>query len=234
VTLNRPQRLNAINTSLLSDLHSALVDAQADPAIRVVILTGAGRAFCAGDDLREFDEQRMNPEAHVAAIQQITRDLVFGDALVLGAVHGYAVGGGFEWLLNCDLVVAADNLTAFFPEMRLGQFVTGAVTHILPAAVGHQRAVELLILGERQSAQRLEALGLVNWVVAPDQVLPRANAIADALTTTNAWSVTHLKRLLSRGRHDRVEHALRLEEVYTTEAFRRPEAAESARQFRAR
>ncbi len=94
---------------------------------------------------------------------------MFGPKLVIGAVHGYAVGGGLEWLLNCDLVVAADDLVAFFPEMQLGHFVTGGVTHLLPQAVGHQRAMELFVLGERQDAQALHRLGLVNlrWCRAP-------------------------------------------------------------------
>ena len=73
---------------------------------------------------------------------------------VVGALHGYAVGGGFEWLLNCDLVVAADDLVAFFPEMAIGQFVTGAVTYLLPLAVGHQRAMELLLLASARAPRR--------------------------------------------------------------------------------
>jgi enoyl-CoA hydratase/carnithine racemase len=138
VTLNRPERLNAIGLELLQDLHEALVAAQADDQTRVIVLTGAGRAFCAGDDLKEFAQQAAS-SATVAdtcdRIQQITRDIMFGPKLVIGAVHGFAVGGGFEWVLNCDMVVAADNLVAFFPEMALGHFVTGGVTHLLPQAI---------------------------------------------------------------------------------------------------
>jgi hypothetical protein len=125
VTLNRPERLNAISGDLLVDLHAALVQAQADPTTGAIVLTGAGRAFCAGDDLKEFDQQSESPAAialHCERIQQITRDIMFGPKLVVGAVHGYAVGGGFEWVLNCDLVVAADTLVCFFPEMALGHF----------------------------------------------------------------------------------------------------------------
>ncbi|TNF53501.1 MAG: enoyl-CoA hydratase/isomerase family protein, partial [Burkholderiales bacterium] len=174
VTLNRPQRLNAIGGQLLPDLHDALQRAQQDPETRVIVLTGAGRAFCAGDDLKEFGDQTQSPE-HVARvcedIQQITRDLMFGPKLVVGAVHGWAVGGGFEWVLNCDLVVAAEDLKCFFPEMQLGHFVTGGVTHLLPQALGHQRAMELIVLGEQLDARTLQSLGLVNRVVPADQVL---------------------------------------------------------------
>ena len=102
VTLNRPNRLNAIGGQLLADLHLALQQAQGDPHTRVIVFTGAGRAFCAGDDLQEFGEQARSP-ASVAQvcedIQRITQDLMFGPKLVIGAVHGYAVGGGFEYAL---------------------------------------------------------------------------------------------------------------------------------------
>lgn len=128
VTLNRPDRLNAISTTLASDLHDALFAVSADPDIRVIVLSGEGRAFCAGDDLKEFDLQTASDAAtvrHIEAIQRITRDLMFCDKLVVGAVHGFAVGGGFEWMLNCDLIVASEDLVAFFPETEWGQFPTG-------------------------------------------------------------------------------------------------------------
>lgn len=199
VTLNRPDRLNAIGLALLSDLHQALVAAQADPATGVIVFTGAGRAFCAGDDLKEFEAQAAS-EATMAEmgerIQQITLDLMLGPKLVVGAAHGFAVGGGFEWLLDCDMVVAADDLVAFFPEMSLGHFVTGGVTHLLPRAVGTQRAMELIVLGERQNAAALHALGLVNRVVARDAMLPTAMALAAQIATRSRVATAHLKRVV--------------------------------------
>jgi enoyl-CoA hydratase/carnithine racemase len=232
VTLNRPHRLNAISGSLLVALHGALAALADAPDVRCIVLHGAGRAFCAGDDLREFAEQsrdRASAEAHVGGIQQITRDLMAGRVPVIGAVHGYAVGGGFEWLLNCDLVVAASDLVAFFPEMGIGQFVTGGVTWLLPRGVGHQRAMELLLLGERQSAARLAELGLVNRVVAPEALLPAALALADEVAARSAFSVGRLKRTLHE--LSAIDRALELEQVATIEAFLRDEAAEGAVRF---
>ena len=104
--------------------------------------------------------------------------MMLADKVIVGAIHGYAVGGGFEWLCNCDMVVAADDLVAFFPEMEWAQFVTGAVTHLLPQAIGHQRAMRLMVPGERQTARDLEALGLVGWVVAREAMLPKALDVA--------------------------------------------------------
>ncbi len=227
VTLNRPQRLNAIGGNLLADLHEALQTAQQDPETRVIVLTGAGRAFCAGDDLKEFGEQSQSAQSVVqicADIQRITRDLMFGPKLVVGAVHGYAVGGGFEWLLNCDLVVAAEDLVCFFPEMQLGHFVTGGVTHLLPQALGHQRAMELIVLGERLDAQRLLSLGLVNRVVPREAVLETALALANQVAERSSRATGLLKKALT-GQQAALEAALETERQAAMACFADPDTA---------
>lgn len=234
VTLNRPERLNAISGDLLAAFAVALDQSLADQQTAVVVLTGAGRAFCAGDDLKEFDRQSASEaatRAHIAAIQNITRIMMGSDKPIVGAVHGYAVGGGFEWLLNCDLVVAADDLVAFFPEMDWGQFVTGGVTYLLPLAVGHQRAMELLILGERQSAERLAQLGLVNWVVPRAELEAKAMEIAARVAEKSRFSVGRLKQLINRDLWTQLWRAVELEEDATVEAFRRPEVAARVARF---
>lgn len=227
VTLNRPQRLNAIGGNLLADLHEALQTAQQDPETRVIVLTGAGRAFCAGDDLKEFGEQSQSAQsvAQICAdIQRITRDLMFGPKLVVCAVHGYAVGGGFEWLLNCDLVVAAEDLVCFFPEMQLGHFVTGGVTHLLPQALGHQRAMELIVLGERLDAQRLLSLGLVNRVVPREAVLETALALANQVAERSSRATGLLKKALT-GQQAALESALETERQAAMACFADPDTA---------
>ncbi|WP_377805981.1 enoyl-CoA hydratase/isomerase family protein [Azospirillum sp. A29] len=237
VTLNRPERMNAIGTVLLHDLHTALTEAAERPDVSVILLCGAGRAFCAGDDLKEFDQQTRDDaaiRAHIAGIQQITHDLMFGSKIVVGAVHGFAVGGGFEWLLNCDLVVASDDLQAFFPEMDWGQFVTGGVTHLLPLAVGYQRAMELMLLGERQSAARLAELGLVNRVVPREALLDTATELATVVAGKSRFSTGRLKRLVTVDLSDLLRRALDLEAAATIEAFGNPEAAERVTRFATR
>lgn len=235
VTLNRPERLNAIGAELLSDLHAALVAAQNDPATLAIVLTGAGRAFCAGDDLKEFGQQTQDAASIAKTcddIQQITRDIMFGPKLVIGAVHGYAVGGGFEWVLNCDMVVAADNLVCFFPEMSLGHFVTGGVTHLLPRAVGHQRAVELMVLGERQSAQRLADLGLVNTVVPMEEMLGTAMQVAEKVAARSAFSTARLKRVLTLELDHQVAAALDLERQAAVACFGNEDTAKRIERFK--
>ncbi|MBN3838271.1 enoyl-CoA hydratase/isomerase family protein [Burkholderia sp. Ac-20349] len=237
VVLDRPERLNAISGDLLDDLHQALVEVNADEGCKVIVFTGEGRAFCAGDDLKEFGKQTESDasiRSHVERIQQITRDLMFNGKPVIGAVHGFAVGGGFEWLLNCDLVVASDDLVCFFPEMAWGQFVTGGVTQLLPQSVGHQRAMELWLLGERQSAQQLYSLGLVNRVVEPDKVLETARELATRVSERSAFSVSRLKRLLTTELSTDLSRSLELEQVATVAAFATPEAARRVQAFATR
>lgn len=237
ITLNRPERLNAIGAELLDDFHAVLRAAQSDPALKVLVLTGEGRAFCAGDDLKDFARQAESPASirhHVERIQQISRDLMFGDKPVVGAIHGYAVGGGFEWLLNCDVVVASDDLCCFFPEMDWGQFVTGGVTHLLPQAVGYQKAMELWLLGEKQNAKALLDLRLVNWVVPRDDVMRKAMNVAATIASKSAFSVSRLKTLVTTQLQTQIATALELEQTATIACFGTEEAASRVRKFESR
>lgn len=234
VTLNRPERLNAISGELLEDFHRALDQVNRDASVHAIVIAGEGRAFCAGDDLKEFDRQSESDASireHIERIQRITRDLMFNDKPVIGAIHGFAVGGGFEWLLNCDMVVAADDLVGFFPEMAWGQFVTGGVTYLLPQSVGYQRAMELWLLGERQGAQQLLAMGIVNRVVPRDVVLDTALEIAQRIAGVSRQSVSMLKRLVNRDLTTALAHSMDLETDATIDAFKNPDAAERVAAF---
>lgn len=233
VTLRRPERLNAINQALLSDLHEAMTRANDDPECGVILLHGEGRAFCAGDDLRDETLSADTDAAgrHIAEIQQITRDLMLNDKIVVGAVHGYAVGGGFEWMLNCDLVVAADDLVAFFPETEWGFFVTGGVTHLLPLAVGYQRAMELVVLGDRLDAARLAKLGLVNRVVPGERLMTAAIEMAHRVLDKAPHSVSTCKKVMSHGFRGALLEALEAEEAATVACFLDPETPKRVQRF---
>ncbi len=129
--LNRPQRLNAMNRQLLRDVTQAFDDANADDATRVILFSGAGTAFCAGDDRHEHQHPASAAEAQafVELIQGATRAIVLGAKPVVGAINGWAVGGGFEWAINCDFAIWAQSARGFFPEVSLNLFVTGRVTN---------------------------------------------------------------------------------------------------------
>lgn len=228
VTLNRPERLNAINPALLADLRAALAEANGDADTRVVILRGAGRAFCAGDDLKEFDQQTGDEpqvRAYIEMIQDVTREMVLGDKMVVGAIHGWAVGGGFEWVINCDFPIVADGTRAFFPEIGLGVFVTGAVTTLLPRLVGLPKATEMILFGERFDAAALEALGIAWKRVPEDALMDAAMATAKRIAALPPAQVRDLKRVINRACSLDVEGAMALETDATIRGFRDPETA---------
>jgi len=236
ISLNRPDRLNAISDALMADLQIAIERAERMDDIRAVVLRGSGRAFCAGEDLKEFEQITQSEHTirkHVAAIQNITRAMRHSSKVYITAAHGYAVGGGFEWMINGDLVVASDDLVAFFPEMDRGLFPTGGVTWLLPLAVGYHHAMQLILLGERQSAERLQQLGLVNWMVAKQDLFDKALEVASRVASKSAFSVARFKKLLNQDLAP-LNRVLELEQEYTIETFRHPAAARKAIEFSVR
>ena len=235
VTLNRPHRLNAITPELVADLVAALRAADADEGVRAIVLTGAGRAFCSGDDLKEFDAQvggEAETRAYVEAIQDVTRAICLGDTPVVGAIRGWAVGGGLEWVINCDLAIAAEGTRFFFPEIAWGLFVTGGVTSLLPRLVGLQRARELMLFGERFDAAQAHEWGLL-WKVVPDaDLLIEAMATARRIAALPPGPVRALKRILAGRMGQGLDQAMAAETEATLRGFLDPETARRIAAFR--
>lgn len=233
ISLNRPHRLNAIVPELLDDLVSALAAANADGNVGAILITGEGRAFCAGDDLKEFSAQATDEAgttAYIERIQDVTRAMVLGQRPVVGAIRGWAVGGGLEWVINCDFAIAARGTRFFFPEIALGVFVTGGVTELLPRLVGLQRAREMILLGEKFDADQAKDWGLLSDVVADEALLPAAQDLARRLAALPRARVSDLKRILARP--DRLAAAMRQETVATVKGFLDPETAQRVAHFR--
>ncbi|HXQ66118.1 MAG TPA: enoyl-CoA hydratase/isomerase family protein [Alphaproteobacteria bacterium] len=234
ITLNRPERLNAINPALLAELTAALSAANGDAGVRAIVLCGAGRAFCAGDDLKEFDQQGRSPaevRAYVETIQEVTRAISLGNKMVVGAIHGWAVGGGLEWVINCDLAIMAEGTRCFFPEIGLGVFVTGGVTTLLPKLVGLRRARELILFGERFDARAALEMGIAWKVVPPGELMAAAQATARRIAALPAAQVSDLKRVLNRACHLDLEGALALETEATVRGFLDPETRARVARF---
>ncbi len=234
ICLNRPERLNAINPELLAALQRALSDGLSDSATKVMILRGLGKAFCAGDDLKDFDRQtgtEAETRRYIESIQAITRAIVLGDKMVIGAIHGWAVGGGLEWAIDCDLAVFAEGTRCFFPEISLGLFVTGAVTTLLPRRIGLQKTKELILFSERFDAKAALEMGLAWKVVPEDRLLAEAEAAARRIAALPAHSVLELKRVLARACHRDVEGAMALETEATLGCFLHPETARIVAEF---
>lgn len=221
ITLNRPDSLNAMNSQLIADVAEAFEQAMADEGTRSIIFTGAGRAFCAGDDLQEHSHPASEAEAHelVEAIQRCTRAIVLGAKPVVGAINGWAVGGGLEWAINCDFPIWAKSARGFFPEVSWGLFVTGGVTALLPALAGLSKAREMLFLGERYDAEELLRFGVAWRVVDDDLLMDEAAAVASKLARLPQQAVADMKRTLARVTVGDLETAIELETDATVRGF---------------
>ena len=237
LTLNRPHRLNAIVPELLDDLVGALEAADRDPNVRCIVLTGAGRAFCSGDDLKDFGSQvgdEAATRAYIERIQDVTRAMVLGDTPVVGAIRGWAAGGGLEWVINCDFAIAAEGARFFFPEVSLGVFVTGGVTALLPRLVGLQRARELIMLGERFDAVQAQSWGLVYRVVPDQDLMAEAVGLARRIALLPRGPVRDLRRVLARRGGEGLEAVMAAETDATVRGFLDPETARRVAGFGAK
>lgn len=233
ISLNRPDRLNAMNRQLIDDVARAFDEANADPATRAILFTGEGRAFCAGDDRHDHVHPESEEAARdlVEAIQRATRAISFGPKPVVGAINGWAVGGGFEWAINCDFPIWAESARGFFPEVSLNLFVTGAVTALLPAMVGLVKAREMLFLGRRYGAAELLDHG-VAWRVAADEALAdEAMDVAREIAALPILSVRAMKRTLNAAASTDLHRALQLETDATVAGFMDPETTRLLKAF---
>jgi enoyl-CoA hydratase/carnithine racemase len=213
LTLNRPAKLNALNAELVQALTDALLAAQADDAVSVVVLAGAGRAFCAGADTSVprplTAENRPNLIRHGDANIALTKLLGRIDKPIVAAVHGYALGAGCGLAFGSDLVVAAESARFGYPELKAGltaSTVTAQAVHLM----GRKVAFELLTLCENLLPQRAYELGMVNRVVADDRVLPEALAMAEKLAGWNKEFLWQTKRCFHRAASLDMEQALEM------------------------
>jgi enoyl-CoA hydratase/carnithine racemase len=202
VTVNRPEAANALNTQLGLDLIDFFEDiAMGNNPARCIVVTGAGeRAFCAGGDLKERDG--MSDEAwsrqHLV-FERMARAIIGCPIPTIAAVNGAAYGGGCEIALACDFIYAADHARFAFPEGTLGIIPGAGGTQNLPRAIGLRRAKEMILTGAPASAQEALDWGLVNRVLAKDQLLPAALATAQRIARNAPLSMRQAKQAMSRG-----------------------------------
>ncbi len=201
--LNRPDRLNAVSHAVYSALTESLETMAEDAEVRAIIVTGTGRAFCAGADLVAHGEDDPGPEvrrAYVEAGQRANRLLQTIRKPVVAAVNGHAIGAGIELALSCDLIVVAREAKLRLPELALGTFVGGGTTYTLPHRVGATKARELILLGDFFSGEEALAIGLANRAVPASEVVEVAGQLATELGKCAPRSFAHAKRLLDQAR----------------------------------
>jgi len=201
LTLNRPDRLNAVNLELYVGLTEAVRGVDRDEGIRAIVLTGAGRAFCAGADLKAHAGSTMTQRQrrrYARWAQRANLALQRSRKPVVAAVHGPAVGAGLELALSCDFIIVAAEARLRLPEVSLATFVGGGVTYTLPERVGMTHAKELILLGDFFTGERAAQIGLANRVVPAAEVHSAAVDLADRLARQAPMSVALAKRLLRR------------------------------------
>jgi enoyl-CoA hydratase/carnithine racemase len=233
VTLNRPQALNAINRQMLDDLRQVWAEVRDDPGVWVVILTGAGRAFSAGADLKEAAQTA--PEARRSAFwtEPSESPLEVGRDLwkpVIGAINGHALGGGLTLAVSCDVRIAVPQATFGFPEVRWGlPTIIGALR--LPRLVPLGIALEALLTGDPIDAEQAARWGLVNQVVPPEELMPAAERLAQRLLANAPLAVRVTKEMVMRGLTLPVADAVRLGESLRRLVRETADAAEGPRAF---
>jgi enoyl-CoA hydratase/carnithine racemase len=216
VTINRPKVLNALNTSTWKDLRTAFEHARDDDAVRGVILTGAGdKAFVAGADISELANASAIDAERSSGSGQEVLDLVENlGKPVIAAINGFALGGGCETAMACTIRIAVEHAKFGQPEVKLGLLPGGGGTQRLPRLVGKGRALQLILSGEIISAQEAWRIGLVNEVVPPADLIPRAEAILKMIASNAPIAVKLSLEAVNKGMDTSQSEGFALEASY--------------------
>lgn len=213
ITINRPDKLNALNADTVNELRSALEQVASDNNTRAVILTGAGeKSFVAGADIAEL--AKMNPLSGIEVSRQGQDTFRFMETMrkpVIAAVNGFALGGGLELALACHFRIASENAKFGLPEVKLGIIPGYGGTVRLPRVVGRGRALELILTGEMIDAQEAHRIGLVNHVYPQAELMAAAEQLAQRIAANGPVAIALAIEAVDHGYHASTEDALRLE-----------------------
>ena len=222
LTLNRPKAMNALSRALRLEIVRAFESLQSDSDTHVVILTGAGRAFCAGMDLKELSRTSAplkEPEPTTGSMD-VVRVMEAFDRPIIGAINGFAITGGFELALACDVLIASSDARFADTHARMGVMPGWGLSQKLSRVIGIYRARELSLTGNYLSAEQAEAWGLVNRVVAPDELLPHCQALAKDMLSCLPEMLRNMKRVINEGYARTLNDGLQLESTAWREQVR--------------
>ncbi|MCA1325084.1 enoyl-CoA hydratase-related protein [Herbaspirillum sp. alder98] len=210
VTIDRPARRNALNLQVKELVADAVEMLSADPAVRVIIVTGAGKYFVAGTDIAEMTD--MTTTSHtLQATDRVFNVLRRCDKVLIAAVEGYALGGGCELALCCDLIVAGESARLGQPEIRVGVMPGAGGTQRLLRTIGRYQTMKLVLTGEPVSGREAFSMGMVSEAVADGQALARARALAQTIAAMPPLAVRAIREVMQQGQDVALETALALE-----------------------
>ncbi|TVT70835.1 MAG: enoyl-CoA hydratase/isomerase family protein [Denitromonas halophila] len=213
IRLNRPHRMNAVTQTLYDELNDALGVAEADKDARVVLLTGEGRAFCVGADLKEHKTGRtaFDRRQYLQGEQIVCKRLMLLSKPVIAAVNGYALGAGAEVAMASDFILMAESAQIGLPEVSIGNYLGGGVTYLLPRLVGLAKARELVFLGERIKGEEAVRIGLANRVLPDAGFLDGAREFAQRIASKAPFSMQLAKEQLNMAAERTLDAALTAE-----------------------
>ena len=231
-TLERPEVLNALDAEHLDGLLAAVARVAADDATHVLVITGSGRAFSVGGDIKAMDGMSEDDfRATARRYQRLARDMRALDKPVLAAINGYCLGGGLELALMCDLRIAAASARLGLPDAQLGFSPTGGLTWLLPRLIGAGRAMDLALDAEPIDAAEAERIGLVPRVVEDAELMAATEALARKIAAWPRTAMANTKRALGAGAESGFEAALELEEDLDVDCFRDAETRKNLAAF---
>ena len=229
ITLNRPQVLNAMNKQLWLDLQSALGMAHDDPQVRVVVITGQGRAFSSGADLKDSkNRSEADYRAYLESLQEVSRQIIRFEKPTIAAINGYALGSGYELALACDIRIASETAQIGSPEARVSSSITGGAFRLIQDLIGPGKAKELLFTAEPIDGREAERIGLVNKAVPAERLMDQVNELAGLIARNSSFSLKMIKRGLHMARGEVSLEALMDFEVEACLACVSSKARESA------
>jgi len=233
LTVNRPSALNALNRLVLEDIARVLHDVRHDPSVRVMILTGAGdRAFVAGADIAAMAEMSALEGLEFSRLGHRVMETIEDLPIpIIAAVNGFALGGGLELAMACDLVIASEKARFGQPEINLALIPGFGGTQRLPRRIGHARARELIMTGDMLDAKAAQALGLVNQVVASEELMTTAQKLAEKLAAKSAVVLRQAKAAMRASFTMEQDAGLRFEQEAFGLTFASADRVEGTRAF---
>lgn len=236
IRLNRPAAANSIDLALARELHAAALHCEEDPAVRAVLISGAGRLFCAGGDLKSFSgypaaERPIRVKEVTTFFHAAISRLAHMDSPVIAAVHGSAAGAGFSLICACDLVIATESARFAMAYTRHGLTPDGSASYFLPRLVGLRRAMELTLTNRVLSAAEAQQWGIVTRVVPDEELMTAAGTLAEKMVQgpTRAFGVA--KRLMVGGLSAELESQMEAESRAIAQAVQGPESREGIAAF---